>query len=35
MLIDPAGLGRFRWFLAANTDIAEPQWLSDGRALGD
>jgi len=35
MLVDPAGLGRFRWFLAANTDIAEPPWLSDGRALTD
>ncbi len=35
MLIDPAGLGRFRWFVAANTDIAEPSWLADGRALAD
>jgi NADH dehydrogenase [ubiquinone] 1 alpha subcomplex assembly factor 7 len=32
MLIDPAGLGRFRWFLATNVDIAEPPWLSDARA---
>ena len=35
MLVDPAGLGRFRWFVAANTDIAEPPWLADGRALAD
>ena len=35
MLVDPAGLGRFRWFVAANADIAEPSWLSDGRALAD
>jgi SAM-dependent MidA family methyltransferase len=35
MLIDPAGLGRFRWFLAANTDIAEPSWVTEARTLGD
>jgi SAM-dependent MidA family methyltransferase len=35
MLIDPAGLGRFRWFVAANTDITEPPWLSDGRSRTD
>jgi NADH dehydrogenase [ubiquinone] 1 alpha subcomplex assembly factor 7 len=26
MLVDPAGLGRFRWFLAASPGLAQPDW---------
>jgi SAM-dependent MidA family methyltransferase len=31
MLADPAGLGRFRWFVAATPDVAEPTWLRAAR----
>ena len=27
MLADPAGLGRFRWFVVTTADVAEPAWL--------
>lgn len=27
LLIDPAGLGRFRWFVAATESVSEPAWL--------
>jgi SAM-dependent MidA family methyltransferase len=27
MLVDPAGLGRFRWFVAGTDGVAEPAWL--------
>jgi SAM-dependent MidA family methyltransferase len=26
MLVDPAGLGRFRWFLAASPGLTSPEW---------
>ncbi len=32
-LVDPAGLGRFRWFVAATPGLAEPAWLT--RAVRD
>ena len=28
MLADPAGLGRYVWFLAASSDLPEPAWLT-------
>ncbi|HEY6567580.1 MAG TPA: SAM-dependent methyltransferase [Actinomycetota bacterium] len=28
MLVDPAGLGRFRWFLVATPGLPEPPWLT-------
>ena len=28
MLADPAGLGRFRWFVAATPGVGEPAWLA-------
>jgi SAM-dependent MidA family methyltransferase len=31
MLADPAGLGRFRWFVAATPGVAEPTWLRAAR----
>ena len=31
MLADPAGLGRFRWFLVTTADVAEPAWLRAAR----
>jgi SAM-dependent MidA family methyltransferase len=31
MLADPAGLGRFRWFVATTPDVAEPAWLAAAR----
>lgn len=31
MLADPAGLGRFRWFVAATPDVAEPTFLRAAR----
>lgn len=27
MLVDPAGLGRFRWFLASTPGLPQPPWL--------
>jgi SAM-dependent MidA family methyltransferase len=38
MLIDPAGLGRFRWFVAGTDGVAQPAWLRealDRREPGD
>jgi NADH dehydrogenase [ubiquinone] 1 alpha subcomplex assembly factor 7 len=32
MLVDPAGLGRFRWFVAATQGLPEPAWLARARA---
>ncbi len=32
MLADPAGLGRFRWFVVTTPGLAEPIWLRDARA---
>ncbi len=29
MLVDPAGLGRFRWFVAGTRGVAEPDWLRE------
>jgi SAM-dependent MidA family methyltransferase len=34
LLIDPAGLGRFRWFVAATEGVDEPAWLAAARAGG-
>ena len=31
MLADPAGLGRFRWFVAATPGVDEPAWLAAAR----
>ena len=31
MLADPAGLGRFRWFVAATPGVDEPAWLRAAR----
>jgi SAM-dependent MidA family methyltransferase len=31
MLADPAGLGRFRWFVATTPGVAEPAWLAAAR----
>ncbi len=31
MLADPAGLGRFRWFLVTTPGVAEPTWLRAAR----
>ncbi len=31
MLADPSGLGRFRWFVAATPDVAEPTFLRAAR----
>ena len=31
MLADPAGLGRFRWFVVATPDVAEPTFLQAAR----
>lgn len=31
MLVDPAGLGRFRWFVATTPGVAEPEWLASAR----
>ena len=31
MLADPAGLGRFRWFVVATPDVAEPAFLRAAR----
>ena len=31
MLADPAGLGRFRWFVATTTGVDEPAWLTAAR----
>ena len=35
MLADPAGLGRFRWFVVTTPGVAEPTWLRAARALGE
>ena len=32
MLADPAGLGRFRWFVVTTPDVEEPAWLRAARA---
>ena len=32
MLVDPAGLGRFRWFVASTPGLPEPSWLARARA---
>ena len=32
MLADPAGLGRFRWFVVTTPGVAEPDWLRAARA---
>lgn len=32
MLADPAGLGRFRWFVVTTPGLEEPTWLRDARA---
>ena len=34
MLADPAGLGRFRWFLVTTPDVDEPAWLRAARESG-
>jgi SAM-dependent MidA family methyltransferase len=31
MLADPAGLGRFRWFVATTSGVAEPTWYRAAR----
>jgi len=31
MLAEPAGLGRFLWFVAATRGVAEPAWLLRAR----
>lgn len=31
MLADPAGLGRFRWFVVTTPGVAEPEWLRTAR----
>ena len=31
MLADPAGLGRFRWFVATTPGVEEPAWLTAAR----
>jgi len=33
MLADPAGLGRFRWFVVTTPGVAEPAWLRAAREL--
>jgi SAM-dependent MidA family methyltransferase len=33
LLADPAGLGRFRWFVAATAGVAEPAWLRRARGV--
>lgn len=33
MLADPAGLGRFLWFVAGTHGVAEPGWLVSARSL--
>jgi SAM-dependent MidA family methyltransferase len=34
MLADPAGLGRFRWFVVTTPNVAEPAWLRAARESG-
>ena len=34
MLADPAGLGRFRWFVVTTPGVAEPEWLRAARESG-
>lgn len=34
MLVDPAGLGRFRWFVVGTSDLPEPPWLTRALAEG-
>jgi SAM-dependent MidA family methyltransferase len=35
LLVDPGGLGRFRWFLASNVPMPEPPWMSEARTIPD
>jgi NADH dehydrogenase [ubiquinone] 1 alpha subcomplex assembly factor 7 len=35
LLVDPAGLGRFRWFVVTSPGVPEPQWMRSARALGE
>jgi SAM-dependent MidA family methyltransferase len=35
LLVDPAGLGRFRWFVVTTAGIPEPVWLRSARERGD
>jgi NADH dehydrogenase [ubiquinone] 1 alpha subcomplex assembly factor 7 len=32
LLVDPAGLGRFRWLVLATPDLPEPAWLREARS---
>lgn len=34
MLADPAGLGRFRWFVVTTPGVAEPDWMRAARERG-
>lgn len=35
LLVDPAGLGRFRWFVVTTPGVPEPVWLRAAREHGD
>lgn len=35
LLVDPAALGRFRWFVVTTPGVPEPSWMRAARALGE